>query len=274
MFDFEKAEKEALVGAKPNIAAVVMGQSGAGKSYLIGTLPGKTLHLYTQGEEHGKDSARLAADKGSQVIPVALDLVDGKVVSADVAYKRLLTILDTESIKKAGFTSVAIDGLTELEQLVRGTSAWAAECRTPKGDHNGFAEPAATIKLIRPVFDSLRGLQRDLNTNYVLTCLAMIRGTAEDGEITSGEPKLVGYEVAAMFIPQFPDQILIGRMSNPEGAVKPRLQFTGVLTKSVKEKNGEMKKFIGFTPRLRGVTELPSNMPADFKEVLKRKGVK
>ncbi len=273
-FDFERAEKESLTPLKPSIAAVVLGQSSAGKSYLAGTLPGKTLFIYTQGEEHGRDSARLAADKGSQVVPVSIDLVDGKPVSADAAYKRLLSMLDIESVKKAGFNSIVVDGLTELEQLVRATSEWATLCRTSKGEHNGFAEPTATIKLIRPILDALRGLQRELGVNYVVTCLLMVKGTADDGEIIASEPKLVGYEVAALLIPSFPDQIMIGRMSNAEGVTKPRLQFGASPTKVVKEKSGEVKKLVGFTPRLRGVTELPTSMPADLKAVLKLKGAK
>lgn len=273
-FDFAKAEKEAMAEIKPNIAAVVMGQSSAGKSYLAGTLPGKTLYVYTSGEEHGRDSAKLAAGKGATVVPVSIDLVDGSPVGSDAAYKRLLSMLDVESIKKAGFQSVVLDGLTELEQLVRSTSEWAALCRTSKGEHNGFAEPTATIKLIRPVFDALRALQRELGVNYVVTCLLVVKSTADDGEILASEPKLVGYEVAALLIPQFPDQIMIGRMSNEEGVTKPRLQFGAAATKVVKEKNGEVKKLVGFTPRLRGVTELPANMAADLKAVLKLKGSK
>lgn len=273
MFDFEAAEKAAQTEPKPNIAAVVLGQSSAGKSYLAGTLPGKTLYLYTQGEEHGRDSARLGSG-GKGVVPVSLDLVDGKVVGADSAYKRLLSMLDVESIRKAGFANVVIDGLTELEQLIRSTSEWVTSCRTKTGEHNAFAEPSSTVKMMRPVLDALRALQRELNVNYVVTCLLMVKETGDDGEITVSEPKLMGYEVAALLIPQFPDQIMIGRMTNAEGVVKPRLQFGAAATKSVKEKNGEIKKLVGFVPRLRGVAELPSTMPADLKAVLALKGKK
>lgn len=276
MFDFDKAEKEAAAEPAPSIAAIVMGQSSAGKSYLAGTLPGKTLFLYTQGEEHGRDSARLAASasKGNKVIPVAVDIVDGTVVSADVAYKRLLAMLDAASIKKAGFTSIVLDGLTELEQLVRSTTEWATLCRSAKGDHNGFAEPSATVKMVRPILDALRGLQRELGIHYVVTCLLMVKGLDDNGAILASEPKLIGYEVAALLIPQFPDQIMIGRMTNAEGVTKPRLQFSASATKSVKEKNGEIKKLTGFTPRLRGVAELPDTMAADLGAVLKLKGGK
>lgn len=274
MFDFDKAEREAQAVVEPCLGAIVLGQSSSGKSYLAGTLPGKTLYLYTQGEEHGKDSARMAAKgSNSHVVAVSLDLVGGLPLSPDNAYKRLLEALDVKSIEKAGFDSVVLDGLTELEQLVRGTSQWVADCRAKSGEHNTFAEPASTIRAIRPVMDALRTLQRNLGVNYVVTCLLVVKGTEDNGEIIASEPKLLGYEVAAQIIPQFPDQIMIGRMTNAEGTVKPRLQFTSSAQKVVKEKNGSVKKLIGFTPRLRGVAELPATMAADLQAVLKLKGM-
>ncbi len=274
-FDFAAAEKAALTESKssntPLIAAVVLGQSRAGKSFLAGTMPGKTLFLYTQGEEHGRDSAKLA---GGKIVPVAIDLgPDGKLLGFDSAYKRLLEVLrDAEGIVKAGFKSVVIDGLTELEAVIRGTSQWAVDC-TSKGAHNGFAEPAATIKMMRPVLDALRVLQRDHGLHYYVTCLLMVKETGEDGEIMASEPKMQGYEVAATLIPQFPDQIMIGRMVSPKGTEMHRLQFSAKSSKVVKEKSGEIKKLIGFVPCLRGVPSgnLPGNMKADLSEVLKLK---
>lgn len=276
MFDFEKAEKEAAAPRSPALAAIVLGQSSAGKSYLCGTLPGKTLFIYTQGEEHGRDSAKLAAsgDKGNRIVPVSVDVVDGKVVGADTAYRRLISMLDVESVKKAGFNNVVLDGLSELEQLVRSTQEWALACRTPKGEHDGWQEGKATLKMIRPVLDALRTLQRELGVSYVVTCILMVKGQADDGEITAAEPRLTGFDLPLQVIPQFPDQILIGRMTNAEGITKPRLQFGCAPSKSVREKNGEIKKFASFTPRLRDVSDLPATMAADFKAVLKLKGGK
>lgn len=277
-FDFAKAEKAAEASSKaaPTLAAVVLGQSSAGKSFLAGTLPGKTLFLYTQGEEHGKDSAKLSAKaKGSKVVAVCVDIDDeGKVLGHDSAYKRLLAILqDVDGIKKAGFGNVVVDGLTELESLVRATSMWAMNCKTNKGDHNNFAEPDATIKCIRPILEALRTLQRDAGLNYYVTCSLIVKGMEENGEITHSEPKLMGYEVAAQLIPQFPDQIMIGRMTNSEGKEGHRIQFSAKASKVVKEKSGEIKKLIGFTPRLRGVPsdKLPATMAADLSAVLKLK---
>ena len=127
---------------------------------------------------------------------------------------------------------------------------------------------------MRPVLDALRTLQRELNVNYVVTCLLMVKGMGDDGEILASEPKLVGYEVAALILPQFPDQIMIGRMINAEGVSKPRLQFANTATKVAKDQAGNVKKCVGFVPRLRGVAELPPHMAADLGAVLALKGVK
>lgn len=272
MFDFAAAEKAASKDAKPKplIAAVTLGTTRAGKSYVSGTMPGKILFLYTQGEEHGKHSARLP---GGNVVPIAVDIDDsGHVLGADSAYKRLITILqDASGLSKAGFNSVVLDGLTELEQLIRTTSQWALACRAKSGEHNGFAEPAATLAMIRPVMDALRTLQRQHGTHYLVTCLLMIKETAEDGEILASEPKLCGYEVAAQLIPQFPDQILVGPMLNEKGAKAHRLQFGGKVSKSSRDqKTGALKKQIGFAPCLQGVPSdsLPDTMKADMAAVI------
>lgn len=274
-FDFAAAEKAASKEAKPTplIAAIVLGQSRAGKSYLAGTMPGKTLFLYTQGEDHGKSSARLA---GGKLVPVAIDIDDnGAVLGSDSAYKRLLEILrDEAGLLKAGFQSVVIDGLTELEVLVRGTSQWTIDCTVKGGGHNGFAEPGATLKLLRPVMDALRSLARNHKVHYYVTCLLMVKSTADDGEILASEPKLTGYEVAAQLIPQFPDQLVIGRMVNSEGVESHRLQFGAKSGKTaLKEKSAEIKKQIGFVPCLQYVpsTSLASTMKADMGAVLKLK---
>lgn len=272
-FDFAAAEKAASKDTKPEprIAAIVLGQSRAGKSYLAGTMPGKTLFLYTQGEDHGKHSARLA---GGKIVAIPFDIEDGKVLGYDSAVKKLLSILqDEQGISGAGFKSVVIDGLTELETVIRGTSQWATDCRVKSGEHNGFAEPGATLKMIRPVMDALRSLQRNFGIHYYMTCLLMVKETSDDGEILASEPKLIGYEVAAQLIPQFPDQIMIGRMIGPNGAEAHRLQFGAKSNKTVKEKNGTIKKQVGFVPCLQFVPSdaLPVTMKADMSAVLKLK---
>ncbi len=67
--------------------------------------------------------------------------------------------------------------------------------------------------------------------------------TADDGEILASEPKLTGYEVAAQLIPQFPDQILIGRMVNEKGQESHRMQFGAKVSKTVKEKKNYINSF-------------------------------
>lgn len=273
-FDFGKAEKVAAARPKDNlVAAIILGPSSGGKSFLMGTFGLKTLLLHTSGEEHGADSAQLA---GEGVVPVPLDYdEEGNKLGPDAAYKRLLSILsDLEGIKKAGFKVIAVDGLSELEQLVRATSAWKLACLNKDGVHNGFAEPAATCAAIRPVLDQLRTLQKVLRIHYVVSCILDEKKVGEDGEILDSEPQLLGYKVASTLIPQFPDQLVVGRMVDPEGKEYHRLQFCASVTKtSVDNKTKEVKRFTNFTPRLRGVSSsaLPRHMKASMVEVLKLK---
>ncbi len=275
-FDFAKAEKQAIAKpkAKP-LAALVLGPSSGGKSYLAGTFAGKVLYLYHRREDHGVDSARIEGAENIVEVCVEID-EEGKLLGQDAGYKRVLSILsDIEGIRQAGFGLVVYDSLSELEQLVRSTAQWKTDCINKDGNHNGFAEPAATVKAIQPVLDALRALQRETQVNYYATCiLDCKRLDADDGEILESEPQLLGYKVATTLLPTFPDQIVVGRMRDPSGKITHRLQFqAGVSKTSVDQKTKEIKKFMNFTPRLRGVPsdKLPRHMKADLEEVLKLK---
>lgn len=275
-FDFGKAEKQAAARKKlPLIAGIILAPSSGGKSYLMGTFGEKTLYLHTSGEEHGVDSARI--EGGDNIVPVCIDIdEDGQKLGSDAAYKRLLAILaDVEGVKKAGFKVVIVDGLSELEQLVRATSQWKTDCLSDKGAHNGFAEPAATIKAITKVTDGLRTLQREAGVHYLCSCLLDVKKLDSDtGEILESEPQLLGYKVVSTLVPQFPDQLVVGRMVSPDGKETHRLQFSaGVSKASVDNKTKEVKKFTNFSPRLSGTAsdKLPPHMKADMKEVVKLK---
>ena len=277
-FDFAAAEKrvvaEKVRTVKP-LAAIVLGPSSSGKSFLMGTLGVKTLYLHTSGEEHGPDSAKLSADSDIFDIEFDRDPATGKPLGNDAAYKQLLEILSNRAwVVKMGFKAVAVDGATELESLIRGTGAFTTECLSKEGNHNGFAEPAATLKLLRPMMTLLRGLGRNLSMHYMVSCLLDIKKLAKNGEILESEPNLLGYKVASTYLPQFPDQIVVGRMVDPDGNEMHRLQFSaGVSKSSVDNKTKAVKKFSNFSPRLRGVdsNNLPTHMKADLKAVLKLK---
>ncbi len=274
-FDFNKAEKRATDNKRePLIAAIVLAPPSAGKSYLAGTFGVKTLYLHTSGEEHGPTSAKILG--GDSVVPVPVDEDDtGKRLGPDGTMKRLVMILeDVQGVKAAGFQAVVIDGLSELEQVIRLTSQFKIDCLSKEGNHNGFAEPAATLKALRPILEGLRILQRDARTHYLVTCILDAKEVAEDGQIIDSEPQLLGYKVATSLIPQFPDRLVIGRMQSPEGKEVHRIQFNASMTKaSIDGKTKELKKFTNFSPQLSGVPsdKLPVHMKADMKEVLKLK---
>ena len=276
-FNFAKAEQ--LVADKKGqskpLAAVVLGPSSSGKSGLMGTFGVPTLYLHTAGEEHGPDSAK---ERGGDIFDIEFDrdIETGALLGPDAAYKQLLEILRSHDwIKQKGFGAIALDGLTELEFLVRGTGAFKSLCLTKEGTHNGFAEGAAALTMLRPIMDALRNAQREFNLHYIVSCLLDVKKLGSEGEIEQSEPTLLGYKLAATLLPQFPDQLVIGRMINPQtGEMLHRLQFSAGISKAQLDmKTKEVKKFINFTPRVRNVASesLPDHMKADLRAVLKLK---
>lgn len=279
-FDFDKAEKEAAkLIDNTKLGAIVLGSSGGGKSFALGTLPGKILYLYTGSENHGVDSARISASK---IVPVQIDL-DGAasdeqklpngMLKPDAAYKRLLSILgEVEGIKKAGFGSVVIDGATELESIITATEQWKLMCQTDKGKHNPYAESKSTVAMFRPIVSALHNLQTQLGTHFAMTCILDVKSAGVYGEIEEASPRLSGYSVAESLIQQFGDVIVVGRMSK-DNVAKHKFQFMTDVTRVSKDVLGNVKKAINFAPRVRGVPleRLPTYLDPDFKKVLELK---
>ena len=272
-FDFAKAEKAALArkDSPKALGAIVLAPSSGGKSFLMGTLGVKTLYLFSGAEDHGPSSAILAG--GSDVVDLQYDMDSGKTLGHDATMKNLLSILsDVEGIKAAGFKAVAVDGLTALEQIIRETSQFKVDCLSKEGKHNGFQEPAATLRQLTQAFDLLRKLRREAGMHYLVSCILDVKTQGDDGEITDSEPQLLGYKLPAVLLPQFPTQLVVGRMQNPEGKEEHRLQFNASVSKaSVDNKTKELKKYTNFCPRIEGVSsdKLPPHMKADLKQVLK-----
>ncbi len=265
-FDFAKAEKQSLKDtSNTKLGLMILGQSGGGKSYAAGTFGVRTLFLYGSGESHGPSAAK--KEGGANVVPVAWDFDDeGARLNPDKAYARLMEALsDVEGIKAAGFGAIMVDGATELEQMLRKTKKWEQLCLTDKGKHNNFAEGPATAALFRPVLDGLRDLQRNLGVHYAMTCILDIKRLGEDGAVLESMPRLSGYAVAENLIQQFPDVVVIGRMTKAD-KVDHYIQFLAGVTKTSKELSGEVKKSINFNPRITGksVSELPSSVKADL----------
>lgn len=268
-FNFTKAKQEALKDLTNNkLGALILGQSGAGKSSVAGTFNCKTLYLYTTGESHGAKAAGSLG--GTNVFPVCLDYVDGVAVGPDAAYQRLLDILsDVDGIKSQKFGAIVLDGATELEVLIRATNKWRIRCQTDKGKHNNFAEGPATLALFRPVIDGLKDLQRKLGVHFAVTCVLDVQALADNGEVLESKPRLSTYAVAEGIVQQHEDIVVVGRMTNPQGEIAHRLQFLAGVTRESKDAAGVVKKSINFNPRLAGlgVHKLPQTLPADLNQL-------
>jgi hypothetical protein len=268
-FDFAKAiaqaEKDADIKA---LELIILGQSGGGKSHLIGTLGVKTLYLYFSGESHGVKSAK---KNGDHVIPICVDHDDaGQPLSADDAYQRLLACLqDVAGLKANGFEAIAIDGATELEAIIRSTLQWKKMCLTTKGTHSSFEEARSTITMFRPVLNGLKYAQRATGCHIMMTLITDVREYGEHNDVVECAPRLLGYAVAETIIQQFGDVVVVGMMKRNK-EIKGKLQFMTDVGKTSKSETGVVKKTINFSPRLLGVDlkDLPPVMDASLPAVL------
>lgn len=272
MFDFDKAIKEAKKDlANKKLFLVLLGSSGNGKSYTQGTFGVKTLYLYTQGENHGpKSASSLGRDN---IVPVCIDSDAGEDLSADQAIQRLHSILDSsEWIKKQGFGAISVDGISELEFLIRDTSKFKQMTTTDSGKHNGFAEGPATLFQFREILKKLKRLQRELDIHVCMTCILNVKSYGEDGTITDSTPQSTGYVVATGLVQQFDDVMIIGKMQR-KGVTRYRLQLLAEASRSTKDETGEIKKTFNFSPRLTGVDilALGSTLDANLAELIQIK---
>lgn len=265
MFDFNA---EASNVNEKNLFLLILGGSGAGKSHLVGTVPGKTLYLHCSNESHGVSSAKKS---NGDIVSVCIDR-DGKgaQLSADAAWKRLFAALDIDSLKAAKFENIAVDGLTEIEKIIRGLTVWREACKTDKGKHNNFAEPAATVELFDKLLGQLRHVQDILGVRLLVTGIIDVTATEENGAILEAKPRLSGYAVAESVCQTFGDIVMVGRMKG-KGGSGPVLQMAAEIGRDSKGADGQVKKTFGFTPRLQGVAKVPEYIKADLKEVLKLK---
>lgn len=267
----KEAASKALNGK--TLGAIILGPSGTGKSYLCGTLPGKILYLFSDGELHGPIAAQV---NGGDVTPIRIDQDDKEnKLSADDSYSRLLEILGaTDSILEAGFQSIVLDSLTEVEGIVRSTSQFKRKCETSAGKHNNFSEPGVTLELMRPILSKLRDLNQQHGIHYAATCPLTVQAIGDDGQILESTPRLSGYSVAENLILQFPDVLVVGQVSKG-GKTGHCLQFnSAAVSKTSKDLAGQVKKLINFSPRITGVKNVPQLLPASLAKVieLKEKG--
>jgi AAA domain len=253
--------------------AIILGSSGAGKSHVAGTAPGKILYLYLDSERHGSSSALKSS---GDLLAVCIDRDKaGNPLKPEAAFKRGLEILQPEVLKKAKIDTVVLDGLTELEKLVRATDKWKNLCQSAKGVHNSFAEGSSTITLADEYMRALRDAQDKAGVHVIVTGILDVQEVDDNGAIGVAKPRLSGYAVAEGLIQQFPDILVIGKVAGKDGKSGRVFQTNADVQRISKDQNGAVKKFINFEPRLAGAVALPAFIKADLKDVIALKtGVK
>ena len=269
MFDFKKACEEAKLSLdNKTLFALVLGPSGAGKSTLCGTLGGKLLMVYGSGESHGP---RAASTFGADIVPVCIDVADGKPLQPDEAAKRLMDIIsDPMELKKQGFTGVILDGAPELEALYLQTNRFTAMCTTDKGKIDGFRKTESMSLLLREVVNKLKDCHA-LGIAVVMTCRLDVKSMEEDGSISEGAIKLMSYGVSENLAAQFDDILLVGSVT-VNGKTGYALQFgESKLSRVSKDVDGKPKRFLNFSPRITGVREVERLIKADLKKVVELK---
>lgn len=252
----------------------LLGPSGSGKSHLAGTAEGKILYLHGGAESHGVTSARKS---GGDVLPVRIDRDKNGALKPDATYKRLLECCKSEVIRKAEIKTIVLDGLTDLEKLIRETDEFKNRCTTAKGVYDKFSEVPAMISMMDKVFDALRTAQLECETHVVVLGILDVQAENEKtGAIEKAAPRLTGYGVAVTAIQQFGDILTVGKMRKPDGTAGWLIQTGSTVSKvskAAEKDGGHVKKFINFDCRLQlppGV-ELPAFIKADLAEVIKLK---
>lgn len=269
-FDFTKAiaDAEGELNSTTTMS-IVLGPSGSGKSSLAGTFELPTLYIYTDGESHGPEAAK-ALGKDT-VLPVCLSREGDRELNADESYSRLINIL--QSVTKEQFGAVVIDGMTELETILRKTSQFKKDCINSKGKHDAFEEPKVVMDLLRPILGHLRSLKKK-GVHSLVTCILEVSSLSDTGEILESKPKLSTYSVVESVIQAFPDVFTVGRMvkEGKNGVVQAhRIQFLSGVARNSKDAMGVVKKCINYHPRITGVIGLPGNVAAKMTEIIKLK---
>jgi len=271
-FNFKKAIAQASNDlTNPALFAIILGQSGSGKSTVCGTLNEKSLYLYFSGESHGARNAN-AITKG-EITPLCVDMDGEKQLGPDETYARLLEILSSSEIAKEGFKGIILDGFPELESIMVRTKKFRQDCLSDKGKHNSFAESRVVIGMYKPVLELLQAYHRK-GIHILTTCKLDVRDMDEEGGISESAPRLMTYSVAEDLVSKFDDVLAIGKMTRViEGVThtKHKFQFLAGVRKVSKDMaTGTVKKILNFSPRLSGVLgeKLPEITDADLQKII------
>ena len=258
--------KKRAIKTQPEVLeAIILGAQGAGKSGLIGTAPGPTLQLICSTETHG---AYGASATGDNVTSICYDRDEAdKTLKPEEALECLSEALN--GALKAGFKTVAIDGLNELERLIRATPRFTELCKSSSGKHSVFEEPVAVKVMMNEIIGLLKVLESK-GVNVIVTCDLDVRDKGYNGEILDSKPRLSTYSVVENAVQKFRDVLVVGMMSNDKGESGRCIQFLAGVSRDSKDKNGRISKTINFQPRLGGIPdgEVPKYHKADLEALL------
>ena len=269
-FNFQDHISEVKSGG---LQAIVLGPSGSGKSHLLGTYPGKVLHLFDDAEHHGVKSSRKQGGEG--IIPINWSQ-DGRGVdrSPEAAYqlvKRILSRDNGQALKDAGIECIGLDSIVKLLAVIRNTQEFVNRCETPKGGHNSYAEPDAYIDMMQPILRGLRTLSDQFGIDYVVLGDLEIQAVQDNGLIKQSKPRMPSFSVAENIVMSFPDIMMISRVAKKDVS-KPLIQMGAGCSRVSKDQTGQIVKTIDFTPRIADSESVPAFIKADLSEVLKLKG--
>lgn len=224
-----------------SLSTAICAASGGGKSYAVGTLGVRTLHLYGKGEAHAAESSRKMG--GQNIVPVCWD---GNDRTPDQAYKLILQLLEPQALEALKVKAVCIDGLTELEALIHNTEEFAARVGT-----NKYQRVDETINMAKAVVLKLLTARKKLGIHALMTCILDEKERDSEGYIVDCEPKVVGYRTAVTIIQMFADKILVGATSE-DGR---RIQFGGRIDKAQKNAAQRRMKFTNWACAIGGMSD-------------------
>lgn len=257
---------------RKELALILLGPASGGKSRAMGTMGVKTLFCYFSGETHGPASA-IRADN-ADIIPFCVDIDEnGQKIQPDLAFHDFVAFLnDTATLQELEVKAIAIDGLTELENLITSTDKWNVTVQSKYKGNESFAGPV-TVGMFRPVLDALRNAQKKLGIHYVVSCLLNIKEVGDHGIISDASPQLAGFNVANAVLQQIPDRLIIAATETKDG-VAPRIQIGAKVGKSTKDFNTkEITKIASFRPQIQGVdiSTAPAILKPDLSKIIQYK---
>lgn len=261
--------------------AVIIGCSGAGKSFLTGTLDVPTLYLHLRSEHHGPKAAT-ASNK--HVLPVCLDLMEefdqdieelkGVTIGEELNNHQTLIKLKHYSslkLKNEGISAVVLDSLSDLEMVIKNTPEFKQACVSSNGKFNKFNESDELTRKIREIIANFQHLSKE--GIHVLVTLAGVVSALDDNSAASIiQPKLSTFGVSDSIPRMFSDVLLVTRMKH-EGVTHHVLSFDGNFQRTTKDLAGKPTKIMNFAPRIAGLStdDVPEYTKADLKVILQLK---